>query len=145
MRAEERRILAIDYGAVRVGLAISDPLGLFATGIGTLPNDTTLTGALKKIIDERHVARIIVGMPLTLKGEAGESAKEVEAFIAKLREATPIEIFAVDERFTSVLAADTIRSLGVGKKKREKEKGKIDEIAAVHLLQGYLQSRAGGF
>lgn len=137
---DERRILAIDYGERRIGLAISDPLGIIASGLGTWENSPLLISQIEELVTRHSIIRIIVGMPLTLKGESGKSAQAVQAFIEKLGEAISIPIEPVDERFTSVLAEQTIRALGVGRKKR-KEKAKVDEIAAVHLLQGYLDFR----
>lgn len=140
--ADEQRILAIDYGSKRIGLAISDPLTIFATGLGSVPNDSGFIQKLLEIIQSHGVVTIVVGMPLTLRGEEGKSAEDVWKFIEKLKGRTAVPIETLDERFTSVLAADTIRQMGVGKKKRERNKGKIDELSAVHLLQGYLQSRS---
>jgi putative pre-16S rRNA nuclease len=140
--AKEQRILAIDFGTRRIGLAISDPLAIIASGIGSFENDKEFIPNLLEIIESKGVVKIIVGMPLTLRGEEGKSAKDVRAFIEKLNTQTSVVIETLDERFTSVLAADTIRQMGVGKKKRERNKGKVDELSAVHLLQGYLQSQS---
>ncbi len=140
---ERPRILAIDYGEVRIGLAISDPLGMFASGLGSVESRNVFE-ELEKLFATYPVGRIIVGMPLTLRGEAGGSAEKTGAFIEALRKRTEIPVVAIDERFTSVMAANTIREMGIGKKKREREKGKLDELSAVHLLQGYLQSLPPG-
>jgi putative Holliday junction resolvase len=139
--AAERRILAIDYGSVRVGLALSDPMGIIASGYGTLANDASLMQRLRGITEEQHVVRIVIGMPLTLRGERGEAAAMVDKFVEQLREALAIDVVTLDERFTSSIAERTIREMGVGKKKR-RDKGKVDELAAAVLLQDYLNSGA---
>lgn len=133
------RILAIDYGEKRVGVAVTDPLSIFATGLETLNADDSLIPQLKKITADYDVKEIIVGLPLTLKGEKGSAANQVIQFVDRLQKEISIPIILRDERFTSSLATQTIRDLGVGKKKR-REKGKVDEIAAVILLQDYLRS-----
>ncbi len=131
------RVLAIDFGERRIGLAISDELGIIASGIGILLNDGTAVAGIASLVSERGVARIIVGLPLTLSGERGTAVRMVEAFTTQLSAAISIPIELVDERFTSSLAQQAIRDMGVGKKKRQ-NKAKVDEIAAVILLQGYL-------
>ena len=136
----EQRILAIDYGSQRIGLAISDPMGIIAGGIGTLQNTSNMLDELATIIFERGVTQIIIGLPLTLKAEHGVSAKSVDQFRNKVAEKVDVPIEMVDERFTSTIAEQTIRDMGMGRKKR-REKGKIDEIAAIVLLQGYLDRR----
>ncbi len=132
-------MLAIDYGEKRVGVAVTDPLSIFATGLETLNADDSLIPQLKKITADYDVKEIIVGLPLTLKGEKGSAANQVIQFVDRLQKEISIPIILRDERFTSSLATQTIRDLGVGKKKR-REKGKVDEIAAVILLQDYLRS-----
>ena len=136
----EKRILAIDYGSRRIGLAISDPLGIIAGGVGTLANTPEMLEQLVALIHELGVTRIIIGLPLTLKAEHGDSAKMVDRFRLNLAGKVSIPIESVDERFTSTIAEQTIRAMGVGKKKR-RNKGKIDEIAAIVLLQGFLDRR----
>lgn len=142
--SSNRRTLAIDYGERRIGLAISDELGIIASGIGTIDNDTTLLTRLVALVRERDVARIVVGLPLTLRGTEEKLAVTVHAFVEQLRTATETPVHLFDERFTSSLATQAIRDMGVGRKKR-RDKRKIDEVAAVILLQGYLDacSRAG--
>jgi putative holliday junction resolvase len=134
------RTLAIDYGERRLGLALSDEMGIIASGIGTIANDSDTLLRVAALTEERSVQRIIVGLPLTLAGERGASVAMVEAFVEALQKLTPLPVELVDERFTSSLAVQTIRDMGVNRKKR-REKGKVDEIAAVILLQGYLDRR----
>ncbi|MFZ1731706.1 MAG: Holliday junction resolvase RuvX [Bacteroidota bacterium] len=135
-----KRTLGIDYGERRVGLALSDELGIIASGIGTYDSDDSLIPRLVKLIEERSVARIVIGLPLTLQGLEGEIAKKVHLFAEKLKAATDLPVDLLDERFTSSLAVQTIRDMGMGKKKR-RDKGKIDEVAAIILLQGYLDTK----
>lgn len=130
-------MLGIDYGSVRVGLAVSDPLRIFAQGLGTLDNNERLYEKLLGVIDEKEITLIVVGLPLTLKGERGFKSDEVDRFIAELGKRTDVEIVQWDERFTSKIAQQTILSMGTKKMKR-REKGKVDEIAAAVMLQGFL-------
>ena len=116
---------------------MSDELGIIASGIGTISNDGTACTQIATLVLERGVGRIIIGLPLTLGGERGSAVRMVEAFTAQLLALVTVPVEHVDERFTSSLAQQAIRDMGVGKKKRQ-NKGKIDEIAAVILLQGYL-------
>jgi putative Holliday junction resolvase len=134
------RVLAIDYGTRRIGLALSDELGIIASGAGTLSNSTDAMKSIVELIVERDVKCVVVGLPLTLRGEEGASAEMVRKFVIQLRELVSTPVVLVDERFTSSMAEQTIRDLGVGRKKRQ-DKGKVDEIAAVILLQGYLDSQ----
>lgn len=133
-------VLAIDYGVKRVGLAASDPMGIIANGIGTLENAPDLMQRISAIVQERNVTRIVVGLPLTLQGLDGDTTRLVRAFVDKLSAQVPVPVVLLDERFTSSIATQTIRDMGVGRKKR-RDKGKVDEIAAIILLQDYL-SRA---
>ena len=134
------RIIGIDYGTVRIGLALSDPLKIIASGLETINNDELAINKIIKIISDSNVERIIIGFPLTLKGEVGSKAEEVERFIEVLKSRTELPIIKLDERFTSVLAQQTIRQLGTTKKKKHANKGKVDELAATILLQNYLDS-----
>ncbi|MDT8322993.1 MAG: Holliday junction resolvase RuvX [Bacteroidota bacterium] len=139
MPSNTGRVLAIDYGVRRVGLAVSDELGIIASGAGTMQNGDDFLSRLMVLIMERDIGTVIIGLPLTLRGEHGVSAAMVEKFADQLREATTRPVHLVDERFTSSIAERTIREMGVGKKKR-RDKGKVDEIAAIILLQGYLDT-----
>ncbi|MCB2206151.1 Holliday junction resolvase RuvX [bacterium] len=142
MPSNHGRVLAIDYGERRVGLAMSDELGIIASGVGTFANDGTLLTSIANLIEERQVISVVVGLPLTLRGEHGGSAEMVTKFVDQLRKVIDKPVHLIDERFTSTIAERTIREMGVGKKKR-REKGKVDEIAAIVLLQGYLDTKTG--
>lgn len=131
--------MAIDFGERRVGLALSDELGMIASGAGTIANNDDTIPHIVGLVSERGVTRVIVGLPLTLRGEHGNAARMVQRFVDVLKKSLEIPVQLVDERFTSTMATQTIRDMGVGKKKR-RNKGKIDEIAAVILLQGFLDT-----
>ncbi len=140
MNSEYTRYLGIDYGSVRIGLALSDPLKIIANGFTTIQNDDRCLEKILSIIKEQNVDKIIVGKPLNLKGEMGTKAVEVLQFVKKLQEITSIEIHQIDERFTSVMAQASILAMGTPKKKRQQNKGKVDEVASAILLQGYLDT-----
>jgi len=132
-----KRILAIDYGSRRLGVAISDPMNIIAQGLPTLENDRIVYDQLRVIVKEHQISCIVVGMPYTLKGKAGTKAKEVEQFIERLRTEVGVPVTTWDERFTSKLAAEAIRAMGTKKMKRRR-KGAVDQMASVLLLQSYL-------
>ena len=120
------RVVALDYGAARTGVAVSDPTGTLARPLTTVLRATTDAGfnELLTVIDSAEAQLIVVGMPLTLRGERGEQAQETEAFIERLRSASRVPVETYDERFTSVLADGD------------------DAKAAAHLLTDYLQWQA---
>jgi putative Holliday junction resolvase len=132
--------MAIDYGGRRVGLAISDPLGIVATGAGVVRNDSRLVGTILRMITEQNVRHVVVGMPYRADGSRGTRAKDIDRFIECLREGTAVPIETWDESFTSVEAAGIFREGGM-KRKQRREKGRIDEMAARLLLQEFLDSR----
>jgi putative Holliday junction resolvase len=124
------RFLGIDYGSTRIGVAVSDPLGIIAKGIVVIINNA----------HTYSVSKVVVGMPFNLKGEKGQKAVEVEQFIDRLVQETGVEIIRWDERFSSQTAHRTLIDMGVKKMKR-REKGQIDEMAAAITLQSFLDSR----
>ena len=117
------RVVALDFGAARTGVAVSDPTGTVARPLTTIQRATTDAGfnELLSVIDSAEAQLVVVGLPLTLRGERGEQARETEAFVERLRDACPVPVETYDERFTSVLA------------------GGDDARAAAHLLTDYLQ------
>jgi putative pre-16S rRNA nuclease len=135
------RILAVDWGERRIGLAVSDPTGVIATGLPTL----TVRGrdeALKRVAAvaiEREAERLVVGLPLRMSGERGEAAAAAEAFAAKLRERTGLRVDLYDERLTSALSQRRLHETGV---RTGHAKGKVDAGAAVVLLESYLMRLA---
>ena len=137
-----KRVLGIDYGSKRVGIAVSDPMNIIARGVTVIPNSAKLIGEIKRIAGEFEVEKIVVGIPLNLKGEKGSKAEEVEEFIAELEAELRIEVVRQDERFTTIEAHRTLRDMNVGKSKR-RSRETIDEMASALILQGYLDRRGG--
>jgi putative Holliday junction resolvase len=131
------RILAIDHGTVRIGLALSDELGMIAQPLEFVlaePFDKFLA-RLKAIIQEKQVELLLVGMPRNMDGSYGPAALKVEAFVAVLKSAVAIPIKLWDERLTSAQANRYLIQANV---RREKRKEKVDKTAAAILLQSYL-------
>jgi putative Holliday junction resolvase len=131
------RILGIDYGTRRIGIAVSDPLNVIARGLTVIPHSPKMIGEIRQIVEEFGARRIVVGIPFNLKGVKGNMAGEVEEFIRLLASELDVEIIRQDERFTSRIARGTLLEMNVGKKKR-RSKGRIDEMASALILQGYL-------
>lgn len=134
------RILAIDYGERRLGIALSDPLGLcaFPLTVIDMKGKEDWKEELRKIIQEKDVEKIILGLPLTLGGKEGELAKRVREFREWLISEFNLEVELVDERFTSEIARKTLRTEG----KTEKEmRGKLDMYSSAQLLQTYLDMK----
>ena len=134
----EQRILALDYGTVRVGVAVSDPLRIIAQSVGAFKNDATLMDRLGETIAQYAPGLIVVGMPLNLKGEKGQKAMEVERFMEKLKKAFGIELVVWDERFTTKMAQQTLVDMGTRKKERRENKGRVDAMAAALILQSFM-------
>lgn len=127
--------MALDYGEKRIGIAVSDPLGIIATGLTSVPDLTEL----KKVLDQYHdVTAIIVGLPKTLKGELGISAQKVLEFIDQLKQVCLLPIKILDERLTTVEAEKSLLATGLSRAKRKKV---IDQSAAAVLLQSYLDQQ----
>jgi len=134
------RILAIDYGQKRVGLAVTDPLQIIATALGTV-HVKDIFAFLKEYIQKEDVEGFVVGEPLQLNNKPSESARFVDPFVKKLQKTYPnIPVHRVDERFTSKIASQTILASGVSKKQRQK-KETVDTVSAVIILQSFLESK----
>ncbi|MCL4558808.1 MAG: Holliday junction resolvase RuvX [Deltaproteobacteria bacterium] len=138
-----KRILAIDYGDVRMGLAVNDALGITAQGVcsfkrTSMENDMA---KIKDVITSRHVEEIVVGMPYLLSGEKGSKAKEVEEFISMLRQYVPLPVSEWDERYTTVQAEEVLHSANV---KRKKKRSVVDMLAATFILESYMESLKKG-
>lgn len=131
-----KRIMAIDYGDVRVGIAVSDPSLTLASPLVTLKNDSRLIDAVMELIQEYDIEKIIVGYPLNLKGQEGFSTEKVDKFIQKL-DSTGLQIERWDERFSSVTAINLLHEAGANLRK---DKGRVDRSAAAIILQEYLDS-----
>ena len=133
------RVMAIDYGTRRVGVAVSDPSRILASGRGTLDNTPALLDGLRAIAGAEEVVLIVVGMPYAPDGGKGKKGEEVEEFIGRLRGAVNVPVESWDESFTSVQAHRAFLDGGM-KKKQRREKGRVDEMAARLLLQEYLEN-----
>ena len=135
------RILSIDYGKKRTGLAGTDPLQIIAGGLCT-GETSVLYEYIEAYIQREQVERIVIGKPMQPNGQPSENMVRVENFYNRWRKAHPeIPIEYYDERFTSVLAHRAMIDGGVKKKTRRENKGLVDEISATIILQDYLQSR----
>lgn len=131
------RILAIDYGLKRTGIAVTDELQLIASGLTTIPSETALD-FLKDYFAKEKVERVIIGDPKQMNGQPSQSAPLIEAFVEKFRKQFPdMQLERADERFTSKMAFQTMIDSGLKKKQRQ-DKALIDEISATILLQDYL-------
>jgi len=131
------RILGIDWGEKRIGLALSDPLGIIATGLSTVEKKLgfDLISYIKQLIAEQEIAKIILGFPKNMDGSVGPKGKEVLAFKESLEKAIDIPVILWDERLTTVSAQRSLREAEVKMKKGKKF---LDKIAAVLILQNYL-------
>ncbi|WP_028898225.1 Holliday junction resolvase RuvX [Prevotella sp. HUN102] len=135
------RILSVDYGKKRTGLAVTDPLQIIANGLVTVAT-SELFDFLNDYIKKETVDRIVVGRPLQLNGEPSENLARVEQFVNRWRKAVPaIPIEYYDERFTSAIAHQAMIAGGVKKKTRKEDKGLVDEISATIILQDYMRSK----
>ena len=134
------RILSIDYGKKRTGLAVTDPLQIIANGLATV-STSELFDYLKKYTSQEQVERIVIGRPTQPNGQPSENLVRVEQFVNRWRKAMPeIPIEYYDERFTSVLAHQAILDSGIGKKARLENKGLVDEISATIILQDWMRA-----
>ena len=134
------RILAIDYGKKRTGLAVSDELQLIAGGLTTVAT-ATLIEYILDYVKREPVERIVVGLPKQMNNTPSENMCRIEPFVNRLRKLLPdMPVEYHDERFTSVLAHQTILASGIGKMAR-RNKELVDEISATIILQSYMESR----
>lgn len=142
MQRNPVRVLALDLGQRRVGVALSDELGLTAQGLPTLypANKRQLLAQIARLAAEKQVGLILVGLPLLLSGEQGSQAQQARQFAEALARRTGLPVELLDERFTTVQAQRVLRSSGVRLRKRIAPV--VDRLAAVLLLQTYLDARA---
>lgn len=132
------RILAIDYGKKRTGIAVTDPLKIIPGGLKTV-DTKDLMNFLKDYVSREKVERVVIGWPTQLNGNPSENAARVGAFIKKFqREFMEIPIVRIDERFTSTIAHRVMLDAGLGKKQRQ-NKALVDEISATLILQSYME------
>ncbi|MFN0069344.1 MAG: Holliday junction resolvase RuvX [Limisphaerales bacterium] len=135
------RILALDHGTVRIGAAVSDELGMLAHPLEYIPA-VPFTGfleRLRQLIREREIVLLLVGMPRNMDGTYGAAAEKVREFVHVLKEAVTVPVRTWDERLTTVQAHRLLAEAGKSAKQR---KSKVDSMAAVVLLQGYLDAQA---
>ena len=135
------RILSIDYGKKRTGIAVTDPAQIIANGLTTVDTGNLIT-FLKDYVSREEVERFVVGLPTQPNGQPSENQKRVLTFVEKLQKVFPqIPVELYDERFTSVLAHRAIWESGISKKRRQVDKGLVDEISACIILQNYMEGR----
>lgn len=143
MSSEPGRVMALDVGGRRIGVALSDSTRVLASPLTTLravPRPRVLN-EIATLVARHEVAEIVVGLPLTLNGEIGPQAKLVQAFAEELRAVLAVPLHMFDERLTSVAADRMMQELGI---KPERRRERIDEVAASIILQDFLDSRRGG-
>ena len=134
------RILGIDYGKKRTGVAVSDPLGIFATPLETVPS-TDIVNYIKNYTQKERVSAVVVGYPLNMNNTPSEGARFVDQFLNLLKKHFPsLTVVLEDERFTSKMAFQTMIDGGV-KKMERRDKSMVDKISAAIILQSYLDRK----
>lgn len=140
------RVLGIDYGERRVGVAVSDPTGTIATPLDTLTRrrgKRAPVAAVVRLAQEHEVSAVVMGLPLTLEGDESDWTREVRSFGEAVGERAGLPVHFIDERLTSVRAERVVRGgLGLKRTQRE-EKGRVDQTAALLILQGWLDRQKG--
>lgn len=135
------RILAIDYGKKRTGLAVTDPLRIIANGLATIPT-SDIFDYLTQYVAKESVDQLVIGKPIQPNDQPSENLARVENFVNRWRKLHPeMPIDYYDERFTSVIAHQAMIAGGVKKKTRREDKGLVDEISATIILQDYMRSK----
>lgn len=136
------RVLAIDYGKKRTGIAVTDSLQIIANGLTTVETHK-LFDFLVDYMKKENVEKIVIGLPKQMNNELSENMKNIEPFVNRMRKNFPnLPLEYVDERFTSVIAQRTIIEAGIKKKNRQ-NKALVDEVSATIILQTYLESNRG--
>jgi putative Holliday junction resolvase len=130
-----RRILGVDFGRARIGIAVSDELGMLAHPVETIPASREAAKRIAEIVREKNAERVVIGLPRQMNGTAGESAAEAAAFAEKLRALLSCDVVTWDERLTTVAAN---RALREGGQKTRNSRAFVDQVAAQMILQGYL-------
>ena len=136
------RILALDIGERRIGVALSDPSGLLATPLTTIHrrHHTADVDEVLRLVDEHDAGRVVVGLPLELSGRRGTQAGRVSAFVRAMAERTQVPVETVDERYSTVQAQRQLRESGV---RPSRDRARVDAAAAAIILQSYLDSQHG--
>jgi putative Holliday junction resolvase len=132
-----RRILGIDLGRARIGVAVSDELGMLAHPVETIPASTDAVRRIAEIVREKDAERVVVGLPRHMNGSVGTGATEALAFARKLQALLSCEVVTWDERLTTTAANRALRESG---RKTRDTRGVVDQVAAQMILQGYLDS-----
>jgi putative Holliday junction resolvase len=137
---DEGRIMGLDVGDVRTGVALSDPMRIIAQAHSVIDASSPpeAADAIRAIVEEQGVVQVVVGLPLNQRGERGPQADKVLAFVDMLREKLSIEVCTIDERFTTAGAERSLIAAGVKRKGRKKV---IDKLAAQQILQTYMDRR----
>lgn len=131
-----RRILGVDFGRARIGVAVSDELGMLAHPVETIPASRgEAPKRIAELVREKNIERVVVGLPRHMNGSVGEAAGEALAFAEKLRAVLPCEVITWDERLTTMAAN---RALREGGQKTRNSRSFVDQVAAQMILQGYL-------
>lgn len=138
------KTLAIDYGAKRIGIATSDPLGALASPQDALVGlkDKQAAAAIRQLVQENQCEKVLLGLPRNMDGSYGEAAEKVRAFHELLSAKVSVPVELVDERLTTVQASRMLHEQGVNAKK---QRSRIDSASAAVLLQAYLDANQGGF
>jgi len=129
--------LGIDFGHVRIGIAISDELRMLAHPLETIPASKQAVKRIAEIVQVKNVDRIVIGVPRLMSGNYGSAAEQVLTFVEQIRKAVSCEVVTWDERLTTVAAQRALRDAG---KKTRDTRGYVDQVAAQIILQGYLDS-----
>ena len=137
--SEMNRILALDFGRARIGVAISDELQLLAHPLETISANQQPAARIVEIVREKNVDHVVAGVPRQMNGQIGNAATEVLDFVEKLRGLLPCAVVTWDERLTTVAAHRALREAG---KKTRHTRGYVDQVAAQMILQSYLDHRA---
>jgi putative Holliday junction resolvase len=130
-----RRILGIDFGQARIGIAVSDELGMLAHPVETIPARGDAAQRIAEIVREKNAERVVIGMPRHMNGSVGEAARDALAFAEKLRTVLSCEVVTWDERLTTMAANRALRDSG---QRTRNSRGFVDQVAAQMILQGYL-------
>ena len=133
------RILGLDFGRARIGVAISDELQMLAHPLETIPANEEPASRIAEIVREKQVDHVVAGIPRQMNGQIGTAAAEVLEFVEKLRAILPCPVVTWDERLTTVAAHRALRDAG---KKTRDTRGYVDQVAAQMILQTYLDRRA---
>ena len=129
------RVLGLDVGDRRIGLALSDPTGMLASPFGFVERGPSDIADILRVAQENEVEEIVVGMPLSMSGDSGAQAGKVRGFVRELRSKTDLPIKTVDERLSTVQAQGMLRQSG---RRRQRDRGELDAAAAAVILQAYL-------